>query len=128
MGMTQAQLRRKVFARDQGVCDACGLDTLKVKRVLKKLHLRAQKRQHQWKFRQMAWRIAENMAHRGFVIAKHMWEADHTVPKAIGGTDDLDNLRTLCIRCHRVETKRLAEYRARRKALKKEHFSEDWVP
>jgi len=28
-------------------------------------------------------------------------EVDHIVPKAMGGTDEMDNLRSLCSRCHR---------------------------
>jgi 5-methylcytosine-specific restriction enzyme A len=35
------------------------------------------------------------------------WEMDHTVPLAEGGSDDLSNLRTLCKKCHKVQTKRL---------------------
>ena len=31
---------------------------------------------------------------------------DHITPKANGGTDDLANLRTLCIRCHSRKTAR----------------------
>ncbi|MDV8000754.1 HNH endonuclease [Rhodococcus sp. IEGM 1408] len=31
-------------------------------------------------------------------------EADHITPVAKGGTDDLENLRTLCRRCHRKVT------------------------
>lgn len=29
-------------------------------------------------------------------------EVDHVVPWSMGGTDDLDNLRALCRRCHRA--------------------------
>jgi 5-methylcytosine-specific restriction endonuclease McrA len=31
-------------------------------------------------------------------------EYDHIVPCAIGGTNDLDNCRVLCRRCHRAKT------------------------
>jgi 5-methylcytosine-specific restriction endonuclease McrA len=30
--------------------------------------------------------------------------ADHIVPSAEGGTDDLDNLQTLCVPCHNTKT------------------------
>jgi 5-methylcytosine-specific restriction protein A len=29
---------------------------------------------------------------------------DHVVPKRLGGTDDLTNLQTLCVRCHSSKT------------------------
>jgi 5-methylcytosine-specific restriction protein A len=29
---------------------------------------------------------------------------DHVVPKRLGGTDDLANLQTLCVRCHSAKT------------------------
>ena len=32
--------------------------------------------------------------------------ADHIVNKARGGSDDLDNLQTLCVDCHKVKTAR----------------------
>jgi 5-methylcytosine-specific restriction protein A len=38
----------------------------------------------------------------------HQWEMDHTVPLCEGGSSSLDNLRTLCIPCHRRVTRELA--------------------
>lgn len=35
------------------------------------------------------------------------WEADHIRPKSLGGKDVLENLRTLCLKCHRRETNRV---------------------
>jgi 5-methylcytosine-specific restriction protein A len=31
-------------------------------------------------------------------------EVDHIVPKAIGGTDDSNNLQSLCVPCHQAKT------------------------
>ena len=31
-------------------------------------------------------------------------EVDHIVPKSKGGTDDLDNLQSICVPCHRDKT------------------------
>lgn len=37
------------------------------------------------------------------------WEVDHIVPLWMGGSGrDLDNMRTLCIDCHKKETSRLS--------------------
>jgi 5-methylcytosine-specific restriction enzyme A len=41
---------------------------------------------------------------------KSLWDADHILPVAEGGGEcDLDNIRTLCLRCHRVVTAQLRE-------------------
>lgn len=37
----------------------------------------------------------------------HVFEVDHIIPVSLGGTTTLDNLRTLCCRCHHAETKKL---------------------
>lgn len=31
-------------------------------------------------------------------------EVDHIIPKAKGGSDDLSNLQSICIPCHKVKT------------------------
>jgi hypothetical protein len=41
------------------------------------------------------------------------WHADHVVPLCEGGIDSLDNLRTLCVPCHKVVTKELSARRRR---------------
>ena len=33
-------------------------------------------------------------------------EVDHKLPKAKGGTDDLDNLAAICVPCHRAKSAR----------------------
>ena len=45
-----------------------------------------------------------------------LWEVDHTIPVVEGGGScGLDNLRTLCWRCHKGETRKLAARRARKR-------------
>lgn len=44
---------------------------------------------------------------------KTWWEADHIVPVVEGGDSNLENIRTLCIPCHRAVTKELRERRKR---------------
>lgn len=49
------------------------------------------------------------------IIHKHRkswWEADHIVPVVEGGDSNLENIRTLCIPCHRGVT---TELRLRRR-------------
>lgn len=44
------------------------------------------------------------------------WEADHWVPICEGGDLSPENLRTLCIACHRAETRALSGRRAARRS------------
>lgn len=48
---------------------------------------------------------------------RHDWEADHIVPLVEGGCHTPENVRTLCIACHKSVTKELRKRmsRARRK-------------
>jgi 5-methylcytosine-specific restriction enzyme A len=89
-------LRERVFERDRGICALCGADCVAALRHIKKLRGAARARA-----------IAEwNMRGR-----KSLWDADHILPVAEGGGEcDLSNLRTLCLKCHRVRT---AELRTR---------------
>lgn len=48
--------------------------------------------------------------HRG---RKSWWEADHIIAVVEGGDSNLENLRTLCIPCHREATRALRERRRR---------------
>jgi 5-methylcytosine-specific restriction endonuclease McrA len=49
---------------------------------------------------------------------RSLWEADHIVPVVEGGGEcDLSNLRTLCLRCHRMATLGLHLRRAEARQL-----------
>jgi len=37
------------------------------------------------------------------------YEVDHIIPVSLGGSGDPENLRTLCLYCHKRETKRLRQ-------------------
>jgi 5-methylcytosine-specific restriction protein A len=90
-------LREQILKRDGGVCAHCGLDTLREHRRLKRA--RGDTR-------------AALMRHWGFStrMRKSLWDADHILPVTEGGGEcDLDNIRTLCLRCHRSVTAQLRE-------------------
>ena len=92
-----AYLREQVLLRDKGRCSACGVDTLFELRSLRRM--RGDRR-------------AARMTHWGLKakIRKSLWDADHTVPVVEGGGEcDLNNIRTLCLRCHREATAALRE-------------------
>jgi 5-methylcytosine-specific restriction endonuclease McrA len=86
-------LRDQVFLRDQGVCGMCGTDTVAAYAALKRSRgaVRAE--------------LLEVWGMRSVGARRSLWDADHVRPVAEGGGEcDLDNLRTLCLCCHREAT------------------------
>jgi 5-methylcytosine-specific restriction endonuclease McrA len=85
-------LREQVFQRDRGVCALCKVDCRTAYFDLKRARgTHRHKLMARWGIKRM--------------IRKTLWDADHVVPVAEGGGEcDLENLRTLCLICHRVET------------------------
>jgi 5-methylcytosine-specific restriction endonuclease McrA len=96
-------LRDRVLERDAGICAKCGVDCIT---EFRKLRLaRGRRRAGVWS----QWGLIPGQR-------RSLWDADHIVPVTEGGGEcDLDNLRTLCLRCHRDAT---AELRQRSKAGK----------
>jgi 5-methylcytosine-specific restriction protein A len=91
-------LRDQVFARDRGVCAVCRIDAVAGYNALKRARGPA---------RVAGLRLygMKNIASR-----RSLWDADHIRPVAEGGGQcDLDNLRTLCLLCHREATARLRQ-------------------
>lgn len=85
-------LREQVHLRDNGICVQCGVNTqaayadLKRSRGTHRLKLLTQ-----WGLKRIS--------------RKSLWDADHIVPVAEGGGEcDIDNLRTLCLVCHKKQT------------------------
>jgi 5-methylcytosine-specific restriction enzyme A len=96
-------LREKVFERDRAICAGCGIDCLHAERQLKRLRGAARLKAL------LAWGFGAG-ARAG--SRKSLWDADHIVPVVEGGGEcDLENIRTLCLKCHRAVT---AQLRARR--------------
>lgn len=96
-------LRDQVFARDRGICALCASDTVQIFAALKRARGSA---------REAGLRV---YGLRTIRSRRSLWDADHVLPVAEGGGQcDLDNLRTLCLLCHREVT---AELRLRLKAL-----------
>ena len=88
-------LREKVFERDRGVCAQCGIDTVIMRRDMRKLDFAARRTfLREWGLREGS--------------RKSLWDADHVLPVAEGGGQcDLSNMRTLCLKCHREATNAL---------------------
>lgn len=126
--------RDAVLKRDHGICAGCGLDCVELEKELERLGSDVWSR---------GWdavliRSADLKAF-GQLIDKHqlprhlagitgsrgwfrtLWEADHIVPVVEGGgCCGLENYRTLCWKCHKQETAKLASRRAaKRRAVKR---------
>jgi 5-methylcytosine-specific restriction endonuclease McrA len=97
-------LRDQVFARDGGRCAVCNIDTIAAWNALKRARGAA--------------RVAGLRLYglKSITARRTLWDADHIRPVAEGGGQcDLDNLRTLCLLCHREVTAQL-RLRLRRSA------------
>jgi 5-methylcytosine-specific restriction endonuclease McrA len=96
-------VRERVLQRDQGVCGQCGVDCLAAWRHLKRLRGASRLKAR------IDWGLGTRPGAR-----KSLWDADHIVPVVEGGGEcDLANLRTLCLKCHRIVTAQLREKRLR---------------
>ncbi len=89
-------LREQVLARDGGVCAGCEIDAIGAYKALKRARGAA---------REAGLRL---YGMKSIGSRRSLWDADHIRPVVEGGGQcDLDNLRTLCLLCHREATARL---------------------
>ncbi len=114
-------VRDKVWQRDHGICARCGLDTEEEQKRLQGL----------W----VAWRNSDyrgrRVAHEALQQAlqpygldtpcRSLWEAHHVKPVSEGGGEcGLDGYETLCLKCHKRETREWHRAKAReRRAAKR---------
>ncbi|KAA6460443.1 HNH endonuclease [Acidobacteria bacterium AB60] len=85
-------VREQVFKRDKGFCSSCRLDTLAEARRLRYSRGAARRA------------LLEHWGLKAYT-RKSLWDADHIIPVIEGGGQcDLNNLRTLCLLCHRAAT------------------------
>ena len=109
-------LRKCVYKRDNGICAICKQDTKLIARQAKKY-----KANKQWSdFYKLL--DDNNIPHKRKIWARGygggLWDADHI--KAVyegGGSCGLDNIRTLCISCHKKNTASQATKRSLDKKL-----------
>lgn len=91
--------------RDKEICVICKLDCKALKTKLRALR---QENQENWQAEIVRLAIPKSRAY------KSLWDADHIVPVCEGGGESgLENFRTLCIWCHKAETKALRQRRAK---------------
>ena len=93
-------LRDCVYKRDKGICELCKIDTKKIAKEA--LHLKTEEREvflkkYNISLKRKIWK----RKHGG-----GLWDADHIIAvKDGGGSCGLENIRTLCIKCHKIVTK-----------------------
>lgn len=126
-------IRQILKGRDNGVCAICKQDTALQAQIAREYY-----GLFMWFAMREKWRIEqetkeslyywwcetqakEQLKERGmFLPDAHLWEADHIIPVIEGGGGCTpDGYRTLCLKCHRDETAKLAARRAtKRRAAK----------
>lgn len=107
--------RQLVNERDQGVCAICRTDTRRQRAAFVRLCTWGEA--GRWFSVRHNPRIAR-LATRKYGVPRarlygEWWDMDHVLPVVEGGGGcGLENLRTLCLPCHRAETRALAVRRA----------------
>lgn len=119
-------LRHVVWKRDAGVCAACGFDTKRLARVCQRAASQAWASVNRGRVSSTK-RLAVWLNRKGFTVGATwhqvsfrttvLWHADHILPLAEGGTNAPSNVRTLCVPCHKAETRALARRLAERRRL-----------
>jgi len=90
-------LRECVYKRDHGICAICSIDT---KKHAKELLVCSSKDKKDELLKLYSISPKRKIWKRKF--GGGLWDADHILPvKDGGGQCGLDNIRTLCIKCHK---------------------------
>lgn len=127
--------RYRVEQRDKGVCELCGLSIHKIAASINRHSWKLGNKEDARKFlSRLPGRMTRKWIHHNpeatwkgswwpAVDPRSLWQMDHRVPVAEGGgACGLDNLRTLCIWCHKKETARLRKRLSRKKRKQQEMF------
>ena len=100
-------MTKLIRIRDKGLCQKCGIDVIALRKALREMT-------DEFGI-QAARQYAATMGIPASRVGKRLFDIDHIIPCALEGTDELTNLRLLCISCHRAATtalqRRLAERR-----------------
>ena len=120
------ELRENVFVRDRHRCVKCGFFKVKHKSTSKEKFEKYGKGYAQTIFKIETYGEELNRPSVRLTIGNGKYlRADHIVPIALGGKEwDINNLQTLCKKCHKKKTEEdIKEICKVRKNLKEE---EDW--
>lgn len=99
---SESYIRICLLQRDHGVCAECGTDTIRETGDRLPTYFEVLDPKELKSVSQIDYKL----------IKLGDWEADHILPVIDGGGDcGLDNLQTLCCRCHKQKTTRLSRLR-----------------
>lgn len=125
-----SQVRWKCKIRDKEICSECGVDTKRLKlrmanaltpegvnqysyfndgQFMRELFDKACRiyRKHLPKIRAASKKRVDSMRAAGWPsIHRSWWEMDHITPFSEGGLTVIENVRTLCVICHKNRTKK----------------------
>lgn len=122
---------RQVLARDRGVCRVCGLDCLSLLAELVQArmderalmpyadHYYTHHRGHFGSLDEKLPKLKDRLDELGLkgnyrTLERRLWEMDHIVAVVdVGPADGIDDLQTLCWKCHKNKTAELSRRRAR---------------
>jgi len=108
--------RYHVRERDQGVCAQCGCDTDKLDRVIRHAIRSLRETRSRWCYQTLSGVELCGIMNFNYQ-GSTKWEMDHIVPVSEGGGGcGLDNLRTLCVPCHKKDSADLARKRAEQRS------------
>ena len=103
-----AYLRDRVFERDRGICALCGLDTMALREAIRYVRDLLSRIGHLGIFYEFLEALEKKSGIRvrwQWFGCESLWQADHILPVAEdGGACGLENIRTLCLGCHKTET------------------------
>lgn len=106
-------IRECLRKRDKEVCAICKMDCKALKTKLKDMRLN---NPEEWQAELVKLAIPKNRF--------SLWDADHITPVCEGGGESgLDNFRTLCLWCHKAETKALRARLAKARPASKRRSS-----
>lgn len=98
-------MRTCVLKRDKSICSKCNLDCKAFQKKLQHLYTN-DKAEYEKECKGLKVSLTR--------LYGTLWDADHIVPVCEGGGEcGLDNVRTLCLWCHRQETNELLGKRAK---------------
>ena len=114
-----------LFKQQHGVCQSCGLDTKKIEMILEFYY-------YLWRdglkaAQDVLSEMCAELRDKGFNIdtsyslfggrLNTLWEMDHIIEFAEGGTLEPDNLQTLCSPCHKLKTAKYVREKRKKKTL-----------
>lgn len=104
--------RKVVLGRDKGFCALCGLDCVDLSEHTAN-RFNQEKADELTKMGFKVKLVSPVSGTPYYITQRPMWHMDHIVPVIEGGGScGLENLRTLCLPCHKKETAALARRRA----------------